>query len=152
MRARTKRLWALGAGVLVLGGAAVLTATAVQDSAAYFYAPSSPELDIAKTAKRARLGGLVAEGSIQRGEDGRISFAVTDGAASVPVRYQGVTPDLFGEGEGALVEGRFGADGVFEADRIIAKHDETYVPKEVQKALEEAGQWRGRPARESSAP
>lgn len=85
-----------------------------------------------------RIGGLVAEGTLVRGQGETITFSVTDGGATVPVSYTGVLPDLFGEGEGMVGTGRY-IDGVFEASEILARHDETYMPAEVIDALKEQG-------------
>ena len=85
-----------------------------------------------------RIGGLVEEGSLVRGQGTSITFDVTDGGAAIPVRYEGVLPDLFGEGEGVIAKGKL-IDGTFEATEILAKHDETYMPKEVIDALKEQG-------------
>jgi cytochrome c-type biogenesis protein CcmE len=89
------------------------------------------------------LGGLVAPGTVVRGEDGLVQFDVTDGGATVPVVYRGIVPDLFGEGLGVVTEGTLGPDGVFVADTVLAKHDEAYMPAEVVEALREQGEWYG---------
>jgi cytochrome c-type biogenesis protein CcmE len=122
-------------GLLALGavaGAAGLALSALQDQAAFFYAPGDvagkpPPLD-----KAVRLGGMVETGSIVRKPDGvSIDFVVTDGKAKVPVAFRGVAPDLFKEGSGVVAEGRFNADGSFIADNLLAKHDERYMPPQV---------------------
>ena len=92
---------------------------------------------------RIRLGGLVEEGSVVRGEGTRVRFAVTDTAETVPVTYDGVLPDLFREGQGVVTEGTLMPDGTFVADTVLAKHDENYMPKEVADALKEQGVWQG---------
>jgi cytochrome c-type biogenesis protein CcmE len=89
-----------------------------------------------------RIGGLVEPGSLVRGQSDTITFRVTDGPASVKVQYRGILPDLFTENEGMVGTGRF-VDGVFQASEILAKHDETYMPREVMEALKEQGEWRG---------
>jgi cytochrome c-type biogenesis protein CcmE len=95
------------------------------------------------SSRDVRLGGLVEEGSVQRADDGvTVEFRVTDRAASVPVVYAGVLPDLFREGQGVITEGHLRPDGVFEAREVLAKHDETYMPPEVAEALKKAGEWR----------
>ena len=88
-----------------------------------------------------RIGGLVEEGSLQRSADGlQVQFVVTDQAQRVPVRYQGLLPDLFKEGKGVVASGRLQGDGVFAATEVLAKHDENYMPPEAAKALEDAAQ------------
>ena len=96
-----------------------------------------------------RLGGLVEEGSVERGEDGlTVQFRVTDLAEAVPVTYKGILPDLFREGQGVVVQGSLNGSGVFQADEVLAKHDETYMPPEVAEALKASGQWKGDGAQE----
>jgi cytochrome c-type biogenesis protein CcmE len=115
-----------------IGGAAGLALSALQDQAAFFYAPGDvagkpPALD-----RAVRLGGMVETGSLVRQGDGvSIRFVVTDGKAKVPVTFRGVTPDLFKEGSGVVAEGRFNPDGSFAADNLLAKHDERYMPPQV---------------------
>ena len=90
------------------------------------------------------IGGLVEDGSVGREDDGlTITFRVTDTVEVVPVRFRGLLPDLFREGQGVVAEGNMGSDGTFIATEVLAKHDETYMPKEVAEALKEAGQWQG---------
>ena len=90
---------------------------------------------------RIRLGGLVKPGSVVRGENLQIRFAVTDGQSDIPVTYQGLVPDLFREGQGVITEGRIEPGGTFKADTVLAKHDEKYMPREVADALKKAGRW-----------
>ena len=92
--------------------------------------------------QRIRLGGLVEDGTVQRGDGARVSFAVTDKEKSVKVVYTGLLPDLFREGQGIITEGAFGPDGVFVADSVLAKHDENYMPKEVAESLKAKGVWK----------
>ena len=136
MKRKTRRLWAVVLGLTMLGTAAALVLLAIEDSLVFFYAPS----DLAERAptpeETIRVGGLVEEGSVTREGDGtRVGFRVTDTAESVLVRFTGVLPDLFREGQGIVAEGRLGADGVFVADTVFAKHDETYMPPEVADAV-----------------
>jgi cytochrome c-type biogenesis protein CcmE len=91
---------------------------------------------------RIRLGGLVVQGSLSRGEALAVRFEVTDGNRAIPVTFQGVLPDLFREGQGVVAEGTLDGSGVFRADNVIAKHDETYMPKEVADALKKQGHWK----------
>jgi cytochrome c-type biogenesis protein CcmE len=92
--------------------------------------------------KRFRLGGLVQPGSLQRGDNLAVTFEVADGGAKLPVAFKGILPDLFREGQGVVAEGALDADGVFKADTVLAKHDETYMPKEVADALKKQGHWK----------
>lgn len=145
MKRKHRRLVWLLAGLVALGGAATLTLTALDDSLAYFYAPS--DLKEKPPGDRAiRLGGLVEAGSVAKEADGITTrFTITDGAASVIARYAGVLPDLFREGQGVIVEGKLQADGSFLADTVLAKHDETYMPPEVTEALKATGHWNPTP-------
>jgi cytochrome c-type biogenesis protein CcmE len=130
------------AGMLLLGGAAALVLTALQENISYFYSPS--DLNTAPAGRSIRLGGLVEEGSVKRQDDGlTVTFRITDLAASVPVTYKGILPDLFREGQGVVTEGTLGPGGQFVAREVLAKHDETYMPPEVADALKKAGQWKG---------
>jgi cytochrome c-type biogenesis protein CcmE len=95
-----------------------------------------------KPGTRLRLGGLVKEGSVSRGDGLAVRFAVTDGKHTVPVAYQGVLPDLFREGQGVVAEGALDPGGTFRADSVLAKHDETYMPKDVAEALKKQGHWK----------
>jgi cytochrome c-type biogenesis protein CcmE len=140
MTRKRRRLMLLGLAALGLGTASALALTAFQDNLLFFYSPT--ELHHGKVAEgqRFRLGGLVVQGSLRRLPDGRtISFTVTDTAYDVPVRYDGIVPDLFREGQGVVAHGRVGANGIFVADELLAKHDEKYMPPEVAKALRDAG-------------
>jgi cytochrome c-type biogenesis protein CcmE len=129
--------------VIVLAAVALAVATgligfAMKDGINFFRSPSQIVAEPPGPAETFRIGGLVEEGSLLRGQGETISFRVTDGGASVPVRFTGVLPDLFGEGQGMVGTGQL-IDGTFEASEILAKHDETYMPKEVIDALKEQG-------------
>jgi len=141
MTRKQKRLSVIAGGLAFLGIAAALTFYALGQKTSYFYMPA--ELTTASIApgQRIRLGGLVEEGSIVRGEGTQVAFAVSDGGGSVKVRYEGILPDLFREGQGVVTEGAFGADGNFVADSVLAKHDENYMPKEVADSLKAQGVW-----------
>ena len=129
MKPKHQRLVLAALAVFAVGGSAVLAMSGLEDQAAYFYAPADAAGGKAPVGKSARLGGMVAPGSIRRAADGvTIQFAVTDTAASVPVHFTGITPDLFREGSGVVAEGRFMPDGSFAADNLLAKHDERYMP------------------------
>jgi len=129
---RNRRLALVAAAGTLLAGAAWLVFTALQRNIAYFYTPSEAEEAMIAPGTRIRLGGLVETGSLEHGDGLVISFRVTDGTASTPVTYDGIIPDLFREGQGMIAHGTFNADGVFVADTILAKHDENYVPKELE--------------------
>ena len=139
-RKRQRALMILAAGVL-LAGAAALVLTALRDSIVFFFGPTELTERGATLPGRIRLGGLVAEASVREGADGHYMFDVTDLETSIPVVYRGALPDLFREGQGVVAEGRY-AGGTLQADRILAKHDENYMPREVANALKEAGTWR----------
>lgn len=139
MTRKQKRLAVIGGGVAFLVAAALLVMFAFSQSIAYFYVPG----DLAKAnldpGTRIRLGGLVEAGTVKRGEGSTVTFTVTDTLATVPVTYTGILPDLFREGQGVVAEGAFGMDGLFVADTVLAKHDETYMPKDVADRLKAQG-------------
>ena len=142
MTRKRRRLWVLLACGLGVGSAAALTLSAFSDNLVFFVSPS----DLAKASangRTVRLGGLVEQGSVQRAAQGKplATFRVTDGAASVSVSYAGILPDLFREGQGVVTLGTLQSDGSFRASEVLAKHDETYMPKEVAEALKKAGHW-----------
>jgi len=128
-------------GVLALAVGLVLMA--LRDSIVFFYTPSEVAEKHLDTGQRFRLGGLVENGSLKRGEGTTVSFVITDKRATLPVTYTGVLPDLFREGQGVVAEGALTSEGVFHADSVLAKHDEKYMPPEVAKKLKEQGVWRG---------
>ncbi len=135
---RNRRLGLIAAAAIVLGGAAWLVFAALEQNISYFYTPSkAQEVGIAPDT-RIRLGGLVENGSLEHGDGLEIKFRVTDGEATLPVIYAGILPDLFREGQGMIAQGAFNADGVFVAESILAKHDENYIPKELQGISHEA--------------
>ncbi len=144
MTRRQRRLGFAVSGMVVLGAAAALVLNALEDSIVFFYSPTDLITKSVPKERRLRIGGLVEEGSVRRQPDGvGVEFRVTDYANSVTVAYRGVLPDLFREGQGIVAEGRFLGQGRFEADEVLAKHDETYMPPEVADALKRAGQWKG---------
>jgi cytochrome c-type biogenesis protein CcmE len=140
---KSKRSALIGLGLGGLALAVGLSLYALNDTIVFFYSPSEVAEKSITPGQRFRLGGLVEQGSVVKGADARVSFAVTDTAKSVKVTYQGVLPDLFREGEGVVTEGRLDATGTFVADSVLAKHDETYMPPEVADALKKQGVWRG---------
>ena len=132
MKAKHQRLVLALVALVGVGGAGVLAASALRDEAAYFRTPVEIQDGKAAVGEAMRLGGMVAAGSIKRQSDGlTIRFVATDGKASVPVEYTGIVPDLFGEESGMVADGRMRADGTFVADRILAKHDERYMPPQM---------------------
>ncbi len=143
MTRKQRRSVFIGVGFAVLAAAAALVLVALQDSIVFFYSPSDIAEKHIKPGQRIRLGGLVAEGSVKRGEGTVVKFAVTDTIKTINVSYQGVLPDLFREGQGVVTEGQLTADGAFRADSVLAKHDETYMPPEVADSLKKKGVWRG---------
>jgi cytochrome c-type biogenesis protein CcmE len=143
MTRKQRRLTLIGLAGLVLALAAGLVLYAMTDRIVFFNSPSDLVEKPVPPGTRLRLGGLVSEGSVVRSDGGRVSFTVTDGVATVPVSYTGLLPDLFREGQGVVAEGLVGADGVFSADSVLAKHDENYMPREVVEALKAKGVWEG---------
>lgn len=136
---RTQRLLLIVGLVIGVGTAAALAALAFRENMLFFFAPAQVQAGGAPVGRNFRLGGLVADGSVKRAGDGlTVDFVVTDGAASVPVRYTGLLPDLFREGQGVVALGRLDADGRFAAEEVLAKHDENYMPPEVAEALKTA--------------
>tara|TARA_B100000614_G_scaffold172693_1_gene153871 strand:+ start:806 stop:1210 length:405 start_codon:yes stop_codon:yes gene_type:complete len=126
----------------VLGSAAALALTAFEDNLVFFYSPSDVQAREMPADKRMRIGGLVEEESVvKRGDGLTTDFRVTDLAASLPVSYKGILPDLFREGQGVVVEGSLDTDGTFIASNVLAKHDENYMPPEVAEALKKSGRW-----------
>jgi cytochrome c-type biogenesis protein CcmE len=142
MTRRQRRLTLIGAALGVLALAVALVLGALKDSIVFFNSPTDVAEKNIKPGTRIRLGGLVKEGSVWRGDALAIRFEVTDGRNTIPVSYQGLLPDLFREGQGVVTEGAFDPTGTFRADNVLAKHDETYMPKEVADALKKQGHWK----------
>ena len=142
----------IGAGLGALGLAAGLILYALSDTITFFYTPTDVVEKGVQPGTRFRLGGLVADGSVVRGQGKTVSFTVTDTAGTLPVTYVGILPDLFREGQGVIAEGVLDAGGNFKADTVLAKHDENYMPREVADALKEKGVWKqsGEPAKEGN--
>ena len=140
MTPKRRRLWLLVGSLATLGVAAALVLTALNDNIVFFYSPSQLAGKKLPPERHFRLGGLVEQGSVKKdGQD--VRFKVTDLQQTVNVVYRGLLPDLFREGQGVIAEGSLGADGVFTAREVLAKHDENYMPPEVAKALKESGRW-----------
>jgi cytochrome c-type biogenesis protein CcmE len=136
----------------VLAVAVALMLNAFRDSIVFFNSPSDLAEKHAGPGTRIRLGGLVKDGSLVRANDLRVRFEVTDGNSELPVTYQGVLPDLFREGQGVVAEGVLDGGGTFNADTILAKHDETYMPKEVADALKKSSHWKDDYAQRAAIP
>ena len=143
MKAKHQRLVLVGLAALAVSGAAALGFSALDDTMTYFYSPTDVLDKGVSPGQPIRLGGLVETGSVRHEADGlTLAFTVTDTAHSVPVRYRGLVPDLFREGQGVVAEGTFDAAGVFVAQSLLAKHDENYMPPEVADSIKRAGEWR----------
>ena len=140
-RKKKQRLMMIGAGGVILAVATAIVLVALSGQIVYFYTPGDLAAKDVRPGTRIRLGGLVGEGSIKHLDDGIVTFAVDDGAAKIDVRYQGLLPDLFREGQGVVMEGALADEGGFVADNVLAKHDENYMPREVAEALKEKGIW-----------
>lgn len=139
MKRRHKRIGFIVAGLSGLAIAAALVLSAFQENLVFFFSPSQVAAKEAPLGRTFRVGGLVQEGTVQRESDGlTVRFVVTDTAQSIPVVYKGILPDLFKEGKGCVAQGKIGADGVFYADQVLAKHDENYMPPEAGDAIDKA--------------
>ena len=133
-----QRLVLLAVALVALIGAALLAAWALRNQASYFYVPSDIVADPPEPDRAVRLGGMVEAGSLETAADGvTLRFVVGDGEARVPVTFAGIVPDLFTEGSGVVAEGRMMPDGTFQADNLLAKHDENYMPRELEDMSED---------------
>jgi len=132
----------IGAGLGALGLAAGLVLYALSDTITFFYTPTDVVEKGVQPGTRFRLGGLVADGSVVRGQGEVVSFKVTDTKDTMPVTYVGILPDLFREGQGVIAEGTLDEGGNFKADTVLAKHDENYMPREIADALKKQGRWK----------
>ena len=135
---KKRRIQVIAVAVVALGLSTALIGYAMRDGISFFRSPSQVMAEPPSPTEVFRIGGLVEEGSIIRGEGETVTFRVTDGGATIPVTYTGILPDLFSENQGMVGQGRY-VDGTFQATEILAKHDETYMPKEVIDALKEQG-------------
>ncbi|MFZ5751289.1 MAG: cytochrome c maturation protein CcmE [Pseudomonadota bacterium] len=135
---KRRRIQIILLAFLALAGSTAMIGYAMRDGINFFRSPSQVAAEAPPPNETFRIGGLVENGSLVRGQGETITFKVTDGGATVPVAYTGVLPDLFGEGQGMIATGRM-VDGTFQATEILAKHDESYMPKEVIDALKEQG-------------
>jgi cytochrome c-type biogenesis protein CcmE len=141
MTRKQRRLTMIGGALCVLAVAAALVLNALRDSIVFFSTPGTIAEKQIAPGKRFRLGGMVQEGSLTKGDNLAVAFVVSDGRATLPVTFKGILPDLFREGQGVVAEGALDAGGTFRADTVLAKHDETYMPKEVADALKKDGRW-----------
>ena len=141
MTPRSKRLAIVAGIVCAVGVAAALVLNAFNSNLVFFYSPTQVAAKEAPAGRTFRLGGLVEQGSVKR--DGvTVRFVVTDMVRAIPVRYEGILPDLFKEGKGVVAQGQVGGDGVFVAREVLAKHDENYMPPEAKEAIDQAHQKR----------
>ena len=139
MKRRHKRITLILVGLAGLALATFLALSAFRENLVFFFSPTQVAAKEAPLDRTFRIGGLVQDGTLQRQPDGlTVHFTVTDTAASIPVVYKGILPDLFKEGRGCVAQGKIGPDGVFHADQVLAKHDENYMPPEAGEAIDKA--------------
>lgn len=143
MTRKQRRLTLIGVSGCVLAVALGLVLYAMNDTIVFFNSPADIQAKSVQPGTRIRLGGLVKEGSVQRGADQQITFEVMDAEATIKVNYKGLLPDLFREGQGIVAEGVLESSTAFRADTVLAKHDENYMPREVADALKKQGHWQG---------
>lgn len=141
MTRKKRRLILIASCGAVLAVAVGLILSAMSGSIVFFRSPAEVAEQGVAPGTRFRLGGLVKDGSVKRGPDQLVDFAVTDNKGTIPVQYRGLLPDLFREGQGVVAEGTLDVGGVFRADTVLAKHDEAYMPREVADALKKQGRW-----------
>lgn len=139
MTRKKRRIMLIGIGAFFLAAASLLVGVGMRDSIVFFFSPTEIVEKAPAPGQRLRVGGLVVEGSLKKHPDGSVEFAVTDGGADQAIRFKGVLPDLFREGQGIIAEGALDANRLFVAEEVLAKHDEKYMPKEVADALKEQG-------------
>jgi cytochrome c-type biogenesis protein CcmE len=143
MTRKQRRLTLIGVAGCILAIALGLVLYAMNDTIVFFNSPADVQAKNVQPGTRFRLGGLVKEGSVQRGDNQRVAFEIMDGQSSIRVNYTGMLPDLFREGQGVIAEGSLENSGVFRADSVLAKHDENYMPREVADTLRRQGLWQG---------
>jgi cytochrome c-type biogenesis protein CcmE len=147
MKGRHRRFIWIAAGLAALGIAVALVLNAFRSNLVFFYTPTQIATGEAPKGRNFRIGGLVETDSVKRIPDGLgVTFIVTDGAKSIPVRYSGILPDLFKEGRGVVAQGHLGEEGNFVATEVLAKHDENYMPPEAAEALRKSGHPPGAPS------
>ncbi len=152
MTRKQRRSILIASGLAVLGFAAFLVLSALRESIVFFYSPSDVVQQSVKPGERFRLGGMVSEGSLKRLNGTDVEFEIGDGNRTMTVSYTGLLPDLFREGQGVVTEGKLDPSGRFIADTVLAKHDETYMPREVADSLKKQGVWRPGQAQANPAP
>ena len=139
MKRRHKRIGIIVVGLAGLALATFLALSAFRENLVFFFSPTQVAAKEAPVNRTFRIGGLVQDGTLKRESDGlTVRFTVTDTAASIPVVYKGILPDLFKEGRGCVAQGKIGPDGVFQAEQVLAKHDENYMPPEAGEAIDKA--------------
>jgi len=143
MTRKQKRFTVIFGALAMLGVAVALVLTALSEQVTFFRTPSELVAAPSENAGRIRLGGLVEMGSVKNAESSGVEFVIEDTTDRIVVRFAGILPDLFREGQGVVAEGQIQEDGTFLADTVLAKHDETYMPKEVADRLKEQGYWQG---------
>ena len=143
MTRKAKRLTLIFGALAVLGLAAGLIMFALRDNIVFFYTPTQLAEKHPAPGARLRIGGLVKQGSLVKGESRDVSFVITDNDKELAATYTGLLPDLFREGQGVVADGVLGSDGKFRADSVLAKHDERYMPRDVAEALKKQGVWQG---------
>jgi cytochrome c-type biogenesis protein CcmE len=143
MTRKAKRLTLIFGALAVLGLAAGLIMFALRDNMVFFYTPTQLAEKHPATGARLRIGGLVKQGSLVKGDGRDVSFVITDNEKELATTYTGLLPDLFREGQGVVADGVLASDGKFRADSVLAKHDERYMPRDVAEALKKQGVWQG---------
>ncbi len=143
MTRKAKRLTLIFSALAVLGLAAGLIMFALRDNIVFFYTPTQLAEKHPGPGARLRIGGLVKQGSLVKGESRDVSFVITDNEKELATTYTGLLPDLFREGQGVVADGVLGSDGKFRADSVLAKHDERYMPRDIAEALKKQGVWQG---------
>ena len=143
MTRKAKRLTLIFGALAVLGMAAGLIMFALRDNIVFFYTPTQLAEKHPATGARLRIGGLVKQGSLVKGDGRDVSFVITDNEKELATTYTGLLPDLFREGQGVVADGVLASDGKFRADSVLAKHDERYMPRDVAEALKKQGVWQG---------
>lgn len=139
MKNRHRRAALIAGGLAALGVAAALVLNAFQSNLVFFFTPTQVSAGEAPQGRMFRIGGMVQSGSVQRHANGlTVNFVVTDTAKEMPVTYSGILPDLFREGKGVVAQGKLNDDGIFRAEEVLAKHDESYMPPEAQHAVDQA--------------
>lgn len=143
MAYKHQRMLLIFLGLACLGGAMAFILNAFTDNMVFFFSPTEVHSRTLPEGKTIRIGGLVKEGSVEKLEDGLVTrFVITDLEQNITVQYKGLLPTLFREGQGMVAKGKFGAENIFIADELLAKHDEKYMPPEVAKALKASGRWK----------